>query len=92
MSTRVDLIENGATTGPWKPWPGGPGVFMARGTFSGATVRLQVLFDDTALDISGGDVDLTGAGVGGFFLPPCQIRAEVENGPPSGIFATALGD
>ena len=92
MSIRVDLIENGTVTGPWRRWPGGPGVFMVRGTFGGATVRLQVLFDDTALEISGGDVDLTAAGVGGFFLPPCQVRAEVAGGSPTGLFAAALGD
>ena len=90
MTIRVDLLSNASATGQAQGWPGGVGAFLVRGTFGGATVRLQFQYDDTWLDVAGGDVDLTAQGGGGFFLPEGLIRAEVEGGTPSGLFASAI--
>lgn len=89
MTTRVDLLSNASATGAAKGWPGGVGAFLVRGTFGGATVRLQFRYDDTWLDVAGGDVDLTAEG-GGFFLPEGLIRAEVVGGTPSALFTSAI--
>lgn len=92
MSTRVDLIVNGTATGNWQVWPGGPGVFLAEASnFNGATVKLQVKSPQgTALDVSGGDVDLTANGYGGFVAPQGEIRAAVITAVPTAVYAYAL--
>lgn len=84
------LITNAAVTGAWAPWLGGPGVFKVAGTFGGATVSLQYLGPDgaTATDV-GADTTKTAPGGGGFVLDPCQIRAAVSGGAPSGLYVTA---
>ena len=43
----------------------------------------------TWLDISGGAVDFTAPGQGGFVLPAGPIRAAVTGGTPSGLEAVA---
>lgn len=94
--TEDTLLSNAAATGSAVRWFGGRGVFIVpAGTFSGATVKLQWRIDGTNwLDVDrAGDtyVTLTAAGAGGFELPPCELRAAVTGGPPSGIFAYVKG-
>ncbi len=88
----IDLLKNVSATGAGAAtgWGGGPGVFMAAGTFGGATVALQVLGPDGAtwFDV-GTDTTLTAPGGGTFNLPPARIRANVTAGPPTGMYATA---
>ncbi len=93
---RLTLLSNASATGTAKEWPGGEGVFtVPLGTISGATVKLQYQADDltwTDVDRSG-DTYVTFTAVGGagglFTLPPCNIRAAISGGPPSGIYAYA---
>jgi len=84
------LLSNASATGSGVAWPGGIGAFQALGTFGGATVKLQALLVDgsTWSDV-GVDVTLTAAGMGGFLLPPCLIRAAVSGGAPSALYASA---
>lgn len=94
---RYELLTNGAATGSAVDWPGGLGTFVVdRGTFSGATVALQASYDGgttwLAADRSGDTfTTFTAAGHGLFELPECKIRALVTGGPPSGVYAAALG-
>ncbi len=92
MTESVRLLDNGSATGEAMGWPGGAGVFTAAGTFGGATVKLQQLAPDgvTWLDISGGAVDLTAPGQGGFVLPAGPIRADVSGGAPAALHAVAV--
>lgn len=84
------LLSNASATGSAVQWDGGVGVFSAAGTFSGATVELQMLGPDGSTWITvGPDTTLTAAGAGGFVLPPGRLRALVSGGPPSGMFAQA---
>lgn len=89
------LLDNASATGTGVEWPGGKGVFSAyKGTFGGATVKLQWSLDagTTWLDVDrSGDTytTLTAAGSGIFELPECLIRASVASGSPSALFATA---
>lgn len=89
------LLDDADETGASAQWPGGKGVFSAyKGTFGGATVKLQWSPDDgtTWLDVdASGDtyVTFTAAGAGVFELPECLIRANVASGTPSALFATA---
>jgi len=90
MTDASALIENGSATSPSVHWGGGRGVFSAAGTFSSATVSLQVLGPDGATWLDAGvDTTLTAAGLGVFDLPDCYIRASVSGGSPSGLYARA---
>lgn len=87
---RVDLLSNASSTGSSQTWPGGRGTFIVSGTFSGATVALQLLGPDGSTWIDAGTyTSLTAAGGGNFDLPQGQIRASVASGTPSGLYAVA---
>lgn len=84
------LLTNASVTGSAVDWTGGSGVFVAAGTFGGATVTLQYLGPDAATWIAmGTDTTLTAAGGGAFMFPPGRIRAAVSGGSPSGLYAQA---
>jgi len=91
------LLSNGAATGLAVDWPGGAGTFVVdRGTFSGATVKLQASIDGgtTWFDVDQGGttyVTFTAASAGNFEIGQCKIRAAVSGGPPSGVYATVAG-
>lgn len=88
---RVELLSNASATGSSQIWYGGRGTFVAAGTFSGATVKLQLLGPDGSTWIDAGEfTTLTAAGAGNFDLPQGQIRAAVTGGPPSGMYAVAV--
>lgn len=91
MNTQLlDLLNNASATGAGQNWRGGKGSFLVAGTFGGATVSLQVLGPDktTWTDV-GVDTTLTAGPGGNFELPPCQLRAAVSGGSPSGLYAKA---
>lgn len=83
------LLSNAGATGDAVQWTGGRGQFVLAGTLGGATVTLQRLGPDgeTWLDM-GADAALTAAGVVNFEAPPCMVRAEVDGGTPSGLYAS----
>lgn len=91
------LITNAAASGSAVDWPGSKGTFSVyAGTFNGATVKLQWSMDDgtTWEDVDQGGttyVTFTAVGSGNFELPPCKIKAVVSSGPPSGVYAKAVG-
>lgn len=90
LRQNLSLLENAAATGAARDWKGGRGHFSAAGTFSGATVKLQYLCPDgTTWADAGAATTLTAAGGGVFELPPCQVKAVISAGPPSGIYARA---
>jgi hypothetical protein len=89
MAAVLQLLNNATATGSKLYWPGGRGVFMASGTFSGSTVKLQFQAPDGTLVDVGSFTTLTAAGGGVFDLPPGLIIATVTGGPPSGMYATA---
>lgn len=90
----LDLLSNAAATGTAQSWPGGDGVFAVRGTFGGATVKLQWSEDGTNwwdADKSGDTfTTFTAAGSGRFGLPKgTLVRASVSGGSPSALYAIA---
>lgn len=83
------LLSNGSATSPAFDCPGGDCVFMAAGTFGGATVSLQVQLPDGSTWLAAGtNTTLTAAGGGYVILPPGQIRVAVTGGSPSGLYAS----
>lgn len=83
------LISNGTATGAAFKVNGGLYAFSVQGTFSGATVKLQILGPDGATyqDIDAA-LALTAAGIQGVDLPGgATVKAVVSGGPPSGIYA-----
>lgn len=86
----ITLLSNASATGSAASWAGGEGAFVVVGTLSGATVTLQTLGPDGSTWVAvGDDAALDAAGACGFSLPPCQIRAAVSGGSPSGLYARA---
>lgn len=84
----IQLLANQSATGAAMAWGGGPGVFLAAGTFGGATVSFQYLGPDSVSWLDAGtDTTLTASGGGQFTLPPVRIRAAITGGSPSGIYA-----
>lgn len=90
QTASCDLLVNAAATGSDFQWPGGKGHFAAAGTFNGASVSLQFLGPDATTWITPAGATLTSADVVVFELGPCQIRASVAGGPPSGMYANAV--
>jgi Putative Ig domain len=87
--TGTFLITNGFTTTPNNGlgWQGGAGMFVVVGTFNTATIQLQFLGPDGLTWVTYSGSALTAPGEINFYLPPCNLRAEVIGGPPSGIYA-----
>ncbi len=85
-SASVVLLSNASATGAAVQWPGGRGLFAAKGTWGGGSVALHFLLPDgvtfalavTALSADGGII---------FELPPCQIKAVVATA--TAVYATA---
>ena len=90
MATQVQLLANASVTGNAASWPGGRGLLMCEGGFTGATVQLQSLSPNGTW-LSAPVAGLTAAGALVFELPPGQIRAQVSGGTPSALFAYATG-
>lgn len=88
-SSRVALINNAAATGAdTKIGQGGLYAFSVVGTFSGASIKLQLKAGDGATWVDIPDTTFTAAGVVGVYIPAgANVRAVVTGGPPSGIYA-----
>jgi len=88
MTTAITLADNLSASGQWYDWPGGSGVFVARATWGGGTVKLQFSMDGgtTAVDV-GTYTTLTANGGGNFTLPACKIRANIATA--TAVYATA---
>jgi hypothetical protein len=69
--------SNGASSAV--TWPGGIGTYYAGGTFGGATVTLEVSFDQGNSWLALGDAALTQQGAVNFQLPNVMLRAVVAN-------------
>lgn len=85
----IKLLDSADAAGDGQAfdWFGGPGAFYVEGTLGGSTVKLQCKSpNDTWLDV-GAEVTKTTAGVGGFDLPPGDIRANISGGAPVDVFA-----
>lgn len=88
MAASIRLLNNASATGSAFAWRGGRGQFSVVGTFSGATVTLQILGPDgSTWQSMGTDAALTAAGVVNFDAPAGSIRAAVASGSPSGLYA-----
>ena len=88
----AQLIGSGTTggtaSGALVNCPGGRMAVAVVATFSGATIKLQMLAPDgsTLIDVSPSQTNFTANGNGEVDLPPCQIQGTVVGGPPSGVF------
>lgn len=85
MADSGALITNGTATGPTSSMPrmAGDYCFAVDGTFSGATVALQMLsLDRTANWLTIADTGLTAEGAMIVTLPSGRYRASVASGPP----------
>ena len=75
----IQMLSNASATSLAFTWKGGEGTFMAKATWGGGSVKLQVLAPDatTWIDV-GTDTSLTADGGGNFALPAgAQIKATV---------------
>lgn len=95
LGSGATLLSNATATGTAVAVNAGRYAFMCDGTFSGATVTLQILGPDGSSYLSAGsDAALTAEGAVLVELPNCSVRALVASGPPSGMYATLtrIGD
>lgn len=77
MSSSLTLVENASATGDGIVWRGGQGLMVAEASAFG-TVKLQFKSPQgTWVDV-GDDVTFTASGMGRFYLPPGQIRANID--------------
>lgn len=85
----LPLLWNSSVSGTRFVWPGGKGLFVCNGTFSGATVTLNILGPDNAtMQAVGSSTTVTAAAVAVIELPPCTVQATVASGAPSALYAT----
>lgn len=82
-----DLLSNESATGAAYNWPGGRGMFVADGTFAGATVKLEYKTPAGNWVEAGSETTLTSAGGGIFEMGSVPIRAAISGGSPSGVYA-----
>jgi hypothetical protein len=88
-SGALALLWNSSVSGTRFYWPGGKALFVCNGTFSGATVTLNILGPDNAtLQAVGTSTTITAAAAVLVELPPCTVQASVASGSPSALYAT----
>lgn len=90
FTTNVALLENASATGSeFTIDQGGRFLFLALGTFGGATVKLQIKGPDDSTFVDVPDSSLTAAGSKTVYLPDnAVVKAAIASGPPSGIYAS----
>lgn len=89
MNTHSEmLISNGTATGGAVKWPGGRGVFMVGATWNGATISLHVKLPNGTFIAVNSNTTLTADGLGGFDLPPCDLKAVVSVATPAAVYAS----
>lgn len=86
---RITVLSNATTTGSPVVLPVcGYYQFSVTATFSGATVKLQIMSRDNTSYVDVASSSLTAAGTVLVALPAGQlIRAAVTGGPPSAVYA-----
>ena len=85
----LPLLWNSSVSGTRFTWPGGKGLFICNGTFSGATVTLNILGpDNVTMQAVGSSTTITAAAAAVIELPPCTVQATVASGTPSALYAT----
>jgi len=88
---RVDLLKNVAATGSGIFIPGGKWQFQCTATFSGATIKVQVLgpdnttYIDTGVTFSAGGISTPTNGI-----PDGVYKGVVTAGPPSAVYLSAF--
>ena len=82
------MIENGTATSAVTKWPGGRGVFMVGATWNGATIALHVGLPNGTFMAVNSNTTLAADGLGGFDLPPCDLKAVVSAATPAAVYAT----
>lgn len=87
---RITLLSNASATGNPVTVPVcGYYQFAALGTFSGGTVKLQMLGPDGSTYVDVASSSLTAAGTALVALPAgTLVKAAITGGPPSGIYAS----
>jgi hypothetical protein len=87
-AAKVDLLANVAASGAAMNVSfGGRYLMVATGTFSGATVKVQMLGPDGATYVDVPTASLTAAGSVLIYLPwGCTVKGVISSGPPSGIY------
>lgn len=89
-SVRCYLLRNASATGAAFDWEGGLLGFTVQGTFSGATVTLQLLGpDDTNYVAVGSTTTVTAEANATVYVPRGKIRCLVASGSPSALYAVA---
>lgn len=89
MATAILLLSNATATGGAKAVTSpGDYCFAVDGTFSGATVSLEMQSPDGSSWVAIASSGLTAEGGVIISLPANVYRAAVASGPPSGIYAT----
>lgn len=88
MQTSIDLLSNASATGAVKSVAyGGRYIMLVQGTFSGATVSVEILGPDGTNYVTVPDSSKTVAGAAVIYLPAgATVRGAVANGPPTGIY------
>ncbi|HAN97015.1 MAG TPA: hypothetical protein DCQ98_06075 [Planctomycetaceae bacterium] len=81
----MKLLSNAAATGSAVDWYGGPGSLFVRGTWDGATAKLQASPDGgtTWIDVptdaaNSSPLALTANGIANFQLGPCKLRGAIS--------------
>ena len=81
-----EVLTTSNTASETLDWRGGEGVFGGTGTYSGATLSMEVSFDGTNwMDIgSGYDIDGSDTTIFGFgYLPVCKLQLKITGGDGS---------
>lgn len=81
-----EVLTTSNTESETLDWRGGEGVFGGTGTYSGATLSMEVSFDGTNWMDIGSDYDIDGSNATAFafnFLPVCKLRLSISGGDGS---------
>lgn len=90
FTQKYDLLSNVAASGVAVTVDfGGRYLMIGVGTWSGATVKVQILGPDGATFVDVPSASLTANGSATIYLPDnAVIKGAVSSGPPSGIYLT----
>lgn len=90
MADRIVLLSNASATGNAVTIPvRGQYLLTVTATFSGATVKVQILSGDASTYVDVASSSLTAAGTALISLPAgALVKGTITGGPPSGVYAT----
>lgn len=86
------LLDSAAEATTVVNWPGGEGVFIAEGSWNGATVTLQIKAGASGAYIAvGSSSTLTADGVAAFVAPAgAKLRAIASVAVPTAVYASIM--